>query len=143
MVASALRAGPANIAWLELELTESTLMQKHDNVRGILDSLRGLGVSISIDDFGTGYSSLAYLKAFPIDTLKIDRSFVTDLPLDTDSTAIVRAIIALAHSLGLEVIAEGVETEAQLQFLSAAGCEYVQGYLIGKAKPANEISDPG
>ncbi len=142
MVASALRAGPANIAWLEMELTESTLMEKHDSVSGVLDSLRKLGVSISIDDFGTGYSSLAYLKAFPIDTLKIDRSFVIDLPLDADSAAIVRAIIALAHSLNLAVIAEGVETEAQLQFLSAAGCEYIQGYLIGKPKPANKIGDP-
>jgi diguanylate cyclase (GGDEF)-like protein len=140
MVASALRAGPANTSWLELELTESTLMQKYDSVRGVLDSLRELNVSISIDDFGTGYSSLAYLKAFPIDTLKIDRSFVIDLPHDSDSTAIVRAIIALAHSLNLEVIAEGVETEDQLAFLNAAGCEYVQGYLIGRPAAAETIS---
>lgn len=140
MMASALHAGPANTPWLELELTESTLMQKYDSVRGILDSLRELNVSISIDDFGTGYSSLAYLKAFPIDTLKIDRSFVIDLPHDSDSTAIVRAIIALAHSLNLEVIAEGVETEDQLAFLTAAGCEYVQGYLIGKPAAAETIS---
>ena len=129
----------AHVAWLELELTESTLMQQQDKVRGTLESLRSLGVSISIDDFGTGYSSLSYLKAFPIDTLKIDRSFVVDLPLDTDSTAIVRAIIALAHSLNLEVIAEGVETKAQLEFLRAVGCEYVQGYLIGKPMLANEM----
>ncbi len=140
MIASALRAGPANTAWLELELTESTLMQKYDSVRGILDSLRKLNVSISIDDFGTGYSSLAYLKVFPIDTLKIDRSFVIDLPHDSDSTAIVRAIIALAHSLNLEVIAEGVETEDQLVFLNAAGCEYVQGYLIGRPAAVEMLS---
>ena len=139
LVAGALQAGPAHVAWLELELTESTLMQQQDKVRGTLESLRSLGVSISIDDFGTGYSSLSYLKAFPIDTLKIDRSFVVDLPLDTDSTAIVRAIIALAHSLNLEVIAEGVETKAQLEFLRAVGCEYVQGYLIGKPMLANEM----
>jgi diguanylate cyclase (GGDEF)-like protein len=140
MVSSALRAGPENTPWLELELTESTLMQQYDSVRGILDSLRELNVSISIDDFGTGYSSLSYLKAFPIDTLKIDRSFVVDLPHDSDSTAIVRAIIALAHSLNLAVIAEGVENEDQLAFLNAAGCEYVQGYLIGKPAAAETLN---
>lgn len=141
MVASALRVGPAHADWLELELTESTLMRKHDSVREILESLRKLNVSISIDDFGTGYSSLAYLKSFPIDTLKIDRSFVVDLPHDQDSAAIVRAILALAHSLNLSVIAEGVETQDQLKFLSAAGCNYVQGYLIGKPAPADEIGN--
>ena len=142
LVAGALRAGPADINWLELELTESTLMHKREHARGILDQLRTLGVRVSIDDFGTGYSSLAYLKAFPIDTLKIDRSFVVDLPQDDDGAAIVRGIIALAHSLGLETIAEGVETVEQLDFLREAGCDQVQGYLLGRPAPAADIPSP-
>lgn len=142
MVAGALRAGPADTPWLELELTESTLMRKHEHARGILDRLRAMGVKVSIDDFGTGYSSLAYLKSFPIDTLKIDRSFIVDLPQDDDGAAIVRGIIALAHSLGLDTVAEGVETDKQLDFLRQAGCDQVQGFLLGKPAAAPDIASP-
>lgn len=119
---------------LELELTESLLLQPDS--RAALAALSALGVRLSIDDFGTGYSSLAYLKRFPIDTLKIDRSFVHDLARADDDRAIVRAIITMAHTLGLRVIAEGVETAAQLEFLRAQGCDLVQGFYFAAPQPA-------
>ncbi|GAB4561993.1 MAG: hypothetical protein Tsb0017_20000 [Geothermobacteraceae bacterium] len=117
---------------VELELTESMLMEQEGSVVELLVRLKSLGVHLAIDDFGTGYSSLSYLKHFPINRVKIDRSFVKDLETDADSAAIVAAIIAMAHSLGLEVIAEGVETQPQLDFLRNQGCEQIQGYLFGK-----------
>ena len=121
---------------IELELTESSLMSNPDDANRILLSLKEFGVRISVDDFGTGYSSLAYLKRFPIDVLKIDRSFVQDIISDNEDAAIVRAIISLAHSLKLTVIAEGVETEEQLTFLVTNGCDQVQGYLLSVPLPA-------
>ena len=121
---------------IELELTESSLMSNPDDANRILLSLKEFGVRISVDDFGTGYSSLAYLKRFPIDALKIDRSFVQDIISDHEDAAIVRAIISLAHSLKLTVIAEGVETEEQLAFLVTNGCDQVQGYLLSVPLPA-------
>lgn len=117
---------------LELELTESILLQDVENTLDTVRQLKALGVRLSIDDFGTGYSSLSYLKRFAVDRLKIDRSFVRDVNTDPDSAAIVRAVIQLARSLRLDIIAEGVETEAQLAFLREEGCQGVQGYLLSQ-----------
>jgi diguanylate cyclase (GGDEF)-like protein/PAS domain S-box-containing protein len=122
-------------ACLELELTESILMREVNEAMLILDGLKRLGLSIAVDDFGTGYSSLNYLKQFPIDVLKIDRTFVDGLPSGEQDAQIARAIIAMAHSLNLAVIAEGVETHEQLEFLREHGCDEVQGYLFGRPMP--------
>ncbi len=125
---------------LEVELTESILMRDVGETLQILAGLKRLGLCIAVDDFGTGYSSLNYLKQFPIDVLKIDRSFVDGLPEGEQDAQIARAIIAMAHSLNLAVIAEGVETQAQLDFLREHGCDQVQGYLFGKPMPASQFS---
>ncbi|MBC7917252.1 MAG: EAL domain-containing protein [Rhodoferax sp.] len=123
---------------IELELTESILMQDAVRAEASLFRLKALGVRLSIDDFGTGYSSLAYLKRLPIDTVKIDRSFVRDITTNPNDASITRAIISMAHSLNLTLVAEGVETDAQLSILVAAQCETVQGYLIGRPMTADE-----
>ena len=125
--------------WLELEITESTLMHDIEQVIEIMDCINALGVALSLDDFGTGYSSLSYLKRFPIDTLKIDRSFTTGLPHDASNCAIASTIISMGRRLGHRVISEGVETTEQLEFLREAGCDEVQGYLYGKPLPACEF----
>ena len=122
-----------------MELTESILMQDVGETLQILAGLKRLGLCIAVDDFGTGYSSLNYLKQFPIDVLKIDRSFVDGLPEGVQDAQIARAIIAMAHSLGLAVIAEGVETQAQLDFLRDHDCYEVQGYLFGKPMAAAQF----
>jgi EAL domain-containing protein (putative c-di-GMP-specific phosphodiesterase class I) len=114
---------------LELEITESMLVSRTESMVGRLKDLRALGVMLSVDDFGTGYSNLAYLKSFPLDRLKIDQSFIRDLPYDQQAGSIVRAIVAMGHSLGLELIAEGVETAEQAKFLNDIGCERSQGYF--------------
>ena len=124
---------------LELEMTESALMARGEKAVSTLAELRQLGVRLAIDDFGTGYSSLAYLKNFPLDVLKIDRSFVKDIPEHADDMAIASAIIDMAHTLGFQVLAEGVETREQLEFLSRQGCDTYQGFLKGKPAPAEEF----
>ncbi len=124
---------------LELEITESTAMRNPDEAILVLRKIRDLGVELAIDDFGTGYSSLAYLKLLPIDTLKLDRTFVSDLEFDNDDAEISAAALALAHNLGLSVVAEGVETEAQEKFLMEHKCETLQGFYFSKPLPASEV----
>jgi EAL domain-containing protein (putative c-di-GMP-specific phosphodiesterase class I) len=125
---------------LELEITESVIMQNPDFAVAVLNQLRDLGVHISIDDFGTGYSSLAHLKRFSVNTLKIDKSFVRDVEINSADAAITTAIIAMGNSLNLKVIAEGVETEGQLSFLSDNNCDEVQGYLFSTPMPADKVA---
>jgi PAS domain S-box-containing protein/diguanylate cyclase (GGDEF)-like protein len=122
--------------WLELEITESCLMKNPERVVCVLDNLKALGVSLSIDDFGTGYSSLSYLKRFPVDKIKIDRSFIQDVCIDTDDAAIVRMVIAMAEALELRVIAEGVEQAEQLKYLADNHCGQYQGFHYSKPVPA-------
>ena len=105
----------------------------------LLNGLKEMGISVAIDDFGTGYSSLSYLTKFPVDTLKIDYSFVTNLPSDKDSATVTSGIIALAHKLGMQVIAEGVETKVQRDFLQQEQCDWIQGYLISRPLPPEEF----
>jgi EAL domain-containing protein (putative c-di-GMP-specific phosphodiesterase class I) len=128
---------PASL--LGLEITEGVAMRDIELSISTPEKLRALGLSISIDDFGTGYSSLACLKRYPINTLKIDRSFVMDITSNTDDQAIANAIIALAKVLNLNVLAEGVETAEQLEFLMDSGCDYIQGYYYSRAMPATDV----
>jgi EAL domain-containing protein (putative c-di-GMP-specific phosphodiesterase class I) len=124
---------------LELELTESSLMANTESTIKTLQNLRNLGVGISIDDFGTGYSSLAYLRRFPVDKLKIDIAFIRGITTSPDDAAIVLAIIRMAHTLKLEVIAEGVETTAQLEYLRTHHCDQIQGYYLSRPLPVPEL----
>jgi EAL domain-containing protein (putative c-di-GMP-specific phosphodiesterase class I) len=126
---------------IEMEITESVLMAGAEESIRTLQVLKLLGISISVDDFGTGYSNLSYLKRFPLDALKIDRSFVRDIPEDLDDAAITRTIISMAHGLRLKVIAEGVERPEQMRFLEEHGCDFVQGYLVSKPQPAQAWTD--
>jgi EAL domain-containing protein (putative c-di-GMP-specific phosphodiesterase class I) len=138
-VMRALEAAGADPAALELELTESILLQGAEHVLASVRRLKSLGVRLSLDDFGTGYSSLAYLKRFAIDKLKIDQSFVRDLPTDPDNAAIVRAVIQMAKSLNLRVLAEGVESDAAAENLRLLECDFVQGFHFGRPMPAEEF----
>ena len=138
-IRAALRSSGLESKWLTLEITESLLMDNAAASGAVLKSLQEMGVSMALDDFGTGYSSLAYLKHFPIDIIKIDRSFVRDIASDADDAAIVRATIGLAASLGIQTTAEGVETGEQLEYLRAHGCRYAQGYLFSVPLAAEEF----
>ena len=124
---------------LELEITETHVMENINQVLPILDQIRAMGVKFSIDDFGTGYSSLMYLKKLPVDTLKIDRSFIMDIPGDTDGENLVCAIIQMAHTLHMRVVAEGVETKTQQAFLRYNGCDELQGFLLGKPGSVEQL----
>ena len=126
--------------WLELELTESILMERAEETAAVLQRLRDVGVRLSVDDFGTGYSSLSYVKTFPLDRLKIDQSFVRGVCTDPNDTAIVRAILELGHTLRLDVVAEGVETEEQVTWLRQEGCEEAQGFFFSRPVPADEVA---
>lgn len=125
---------------LELEITESALADRPDEALNVMRNLKSLGLRLAIDDFGTGYSSLAHLKRFPIDQLKIDQSFISDIPQSADDMAISHAVIAMGHSMGIQVLAEGVETAAQLEFLKLHGCDFYQGYFCSKPLPAAEFA---
>ncbi len=138
-VQQALQQAGLEARQLKLEITESTVMQNADQAARVLADLKALGVDLSVDDFGTGYSSLAYLRRFPIDQLKIDRSFVQDMMEHQDSAAIVHSIIGLARSLRMQTVAEGVETTAQRAFLHQAGCDLMQGYLFSRPLPAQAL----
>jgi EAL domain-containing protein (putative c-di-GMP-specific phosphodiesterase class I) len=124
---------------LELEITENILLQDGEATLATLHRLRELGVHIAMDDFGTGYSSLSYLRSFPFDKIKIDRSFVKDITVQTGSLSIVRAVAAMAKGLGMETTAEGVETQEQLETVKSEGCTEMQGYLLSRPVPAHEI----
>ena len=138
-IGKALERHKVDPKWLEVELTESSLMENTSHTITTLQTLKNMGVRISIDDFGTGYSSLAYLRRFPIDKLKIDIAFIREVTSNPQDAAIARAIIELAHSLDLKVIAEGVETPEQRAFLTENHCDQIQGYLVSKPLPLDEL----
>ena len=138
-VAIILKEEQVEARFMELELTESLIMDDPDKVILMLHMLKNLGVRLSVDDFGTGYSSLSYLHRFPIDTLKVDRAFVSEMDDGEDGATIAATIINMAHNLNLNVIAEGVETKSQFDLLSALKCEEIQGYYFSKAIPARDV----
>jgi EAL domain-containing protein (putative c-di-GMP-specific phosphodiesterase class I) len=132
-------ASDASAEWLELEITESAIMDDPDGALKTLTGLNDLGIALFVDDFGTGYSSLGYLQRLPVDAVKIDKSFVKQMLVSTDSTSIVRATITLAHDLGIKVVAEGVENQAMWDYLAELRCDVAQGYFVGKPMPADEF----
>jgi EAL domain-containing protein (putative c-di-GMP-specific phosphodiesterase class I) len=141
IVTQALRDANLEPQYLELEITESTIMRDPDEAITILYILKNMGIKISVDDFGTGYSSLNYLRRIPLDSLKIDRSFVMHIESSASDQAIIKAIIALGHSLELNIVAEGVETDQQLTFLREWGCDELQGYLLSRPFPVQQLPE--
>jgi EAL domain-containing protein (putative c-di-GMP-specific phosphodiesterase class I) len=139
-VAEALRSSGLPPRWLELEITENPIIHDVEEAARRMAKLRALGVSIAIDDFGTGYSSLSYLRQLPVDTLKIDRSFLPEIELASGTLPLIRAVIALAHDLGLSVLAEGVENARQAKLLSEAGCDRAQGLYFGGPLTVDEAA---
>ncbi|MFO1424806.1 MAG: EAL domain-containing protein, partial [Candidatus Competibacteraceae bacterium] len=139
VVARILRETGLDPCYLDLEITESLVMKDMTGSIAIMHALKAIGVKLSIDDFGTGYSSLSYLKQFPIDQLKIDKSFLREIATRREDAAITLAIIAMAHSLRLTVIAEGVEDETQLAFLRSNQCDEIQGYYLSRPVPSHDI----
>ena len=139
MLREAIERHAADPSRIEIEITESSLMEHVERVAGIMAEIKALGLRLSLDDFGTGYSSLSYLKQFSLDKLKIDRSFVAELPEDRDDAAIARTIVAIGHQLRMSVIAEGVETAEQAAFLREIGCDQLQGYFFGRPVPAEQV----
>jgi EAL domain-containing protein (putative c-di-GMP-specific phosphodiesterase class I) len=140
-VAAVLEDNELSPKCLELEITESIIMRNINDTISTLSGLKEMGIKISVDDFGTGYSSLNYLKRLPLDTIKIDRAFIMDIPNNEDDMTITSAIIALAKNLGLTVVAEGVESELHLEFLKQLACEKAQGFLISRPLPAEQMSE--
>src|ERR1035441_9745857 len=138
-IRTALEAANLHPQYLEVELTESAVMSEPEQSTAVLEQLSAMGVLVSVDDFGTGYSSMSYLRRFPIDKLKIDRVFINEIASRPEDASIVRAIVSLAHSLNLKVVAEGVETAAQLDFLNTAGCDEYQGYHFSRPLPAADF----
>lgn len=130
-----------HVSALALEVTENALLHDLERAVSVLHSIRALGIKIYLDDFGTGYSSLNYLSRLPIDVLKIDRSFIHEVPGNRRSGTLVKSIIALAHSLGIKVVAEGVENQAQQRFLSYLNCDILQGYLFHRPSPAAQLAE--
>jgi EAL domain-containing protein (putative c-di-GMP-specific phosphodiesterase class I) len=139
MIRDALGDAGLEARYLEIELTETAVMTDAEESIAILEKLSAMGVLVSVDDFGTGYSSMSYLRRFPIDKLKIDRSFISEVMTRPDDASIVRAIVSLAHSLRLKVVAEGVESPEQLEFLRSVGCDQYQGYHFSRALPASQF----
>jgi EAL domain-containing protein (putative c-di-GMP-specific phosphodiesterase class I) len=139
-VADALERSGLEPRYLQIELTESLVMHDAEKFVGMLRDLKSLGVQLAVDDFGTGYSSLSYLKRFPVDHLKVDRSFVKDLVEDPDDATIVQAIIALGHKLGLKIVAEGVENEQQFEYLRRNGCDEMQGFHFCRPVVAGDLA---
>jgi EAL domain-containing protein (putative c-di-GMP-specific phosphodiesterase class I) len=140
-VDEALAASGMSPVLLQLEVTESMMMRNVGRALKVLDAIQSRGIRLAIDDFGTGYSSMSLMKHFPIDTIKIDRSFVRDLPQDTEDQAIAQAIISMGKALGMTVVAEGVENAEQEAFLRAHGCDEMQGYLISRPLPAPQVAE--
>ncbi len=125
--------------WFKLEITETSTIDNLAVVANTLHAIRASGISIAVDDFGTGYSTLNYLQKLPVDIIKVDQQFIRDIPHSTEDMTLVKAVIAMAHSMGLDVVAEGVETEEQASFLRKHSCEELQGYLFSRPLPADEF----